>query len=264
MSAYLYILFWVISFGASIAGAICGIGGGVIIKPVLDAFGVLSVSTISFLSSCTVLCMTCYSVIKGKMSGESLIDMRTGTPLGIGAAIGGVAGKSMFQALSSMFADKDMVGAVQAACLLVITLGTLIYTIKKDQVKTLQVENAAACVVIGLVLGIFSSFLGIGGGPINLVVLFYFFSMETKTAAANALYVILISQTAALLQTIATANVPSVNLELIVLMVFGGLAGGAAGRRLNKRLETAAVDRLFAAVMGLILAVCVYNLFRFI
>ena len=43
MSAYLYILFWVISFGASIAGAICGIGGGVIIKPVLDAFGVLSV-----------------------------------------------------------------------------------------------------------------------------------------------------------------------------------------------------------------------------
>ena len=72
------------------------------------------------------MCMTCYSVIKGKMSGESLIDMRTGTPLGIGAAIGGVAGKSMFQALSSMFADKDMVGAVQAACLLVITLGTLI------------------------------------------------------------------------------------------------------------------------------------------
>ena len=88
--------------------------------------------------------------------------------------------------------------------------------------------------------------------------------METKTAAANALYVILFSQTAALLQTIATANVPPVNLELIVLMVFGGLAGGAAGRRLNKRLETAAVDRLFAAVMCLILAVCVYNLFRFI
>ncbi len=46
------------------SGAICGIGGGVIIKPTLDAFGVLSVSTISFLSGCTVLAMTCYSVIK--------------------------------------------------------------------------------------------------------------------------------------------------------------------------------------------------------
>ena len=34
-----YILFFVISFLASIAGAICGIGGGVIIKPLLDSFG---------------------------------------------------------------------------------------------------------------------------------------------------------------------------------------------------------------------------------
>ena len=32
---------------------------------------------------------------------------------------------------------------------------------------------------IGLLLGIMSSFLGIGGGPINLAVLFFFFGMET-------------------------------------------------------------------------------------
>ena len=35
----IYILFGFICFCASIIGAICGIGGGVIIKPVLDAFG---------------------------------------------------------------------------------------------------------------------------------------------------------------------------------------------------------------------------------
>ena len=37
----MYVLFFLISFGASIIGAICGIGGGVIIKPVLDASGTL-------------------------------------------------------------------------------------------------------------------------------------------------------------------------------------------------------------------------------
>ena len=37
----MYILFFIISFSASIIGAICGIGGGIIIKPVMDAFGVL-------------------------------------------------------------------------------------------------------------------------------------------------------------------------------------------------------------------------------
>lgn len=61
------LLFFIISFCASVIGVICGIGGGVIIKPVLDAFGVLNVSAISFLSGCTVLSMSCYSVIKSKI-----------------------------------------------------------------------------------------------------------------------------------------------------------------------------------------------------
>ncbi|MEG1477611.1 MAG: sulfite exporter TauE/SafE family protein, partial [Oscillospiraceae bacterium] len=34
------IVYLIISFVASCAGAICGIGGGVIIKPVLDAVGI--------------------------------------------------------------------------------------------------------------------------------------------------------------------------------------------------------------------------------
>ena len=117
--------------------------------------------------------------------------------------------------------------------------------------------------VIGFALGFCSSFLGIGGGPIDLMVLFYFFSMETKTAAANSLYVILISQTAALLQTIVTNNVPDVALGLIVLMVCGGMLGGTFGRRLNKKMDTAAVDRLFVGVMSLIMVICIYNLFQY-
>lgn len=263
MSGYLYILFWIISFGASIVGAICGIGGGVIIKPVLDAFGVLSVSTISFLSGCTVLAMTCYSVLKSKMSGESLIEMKTGTPLAIGAAIGGVVGKSMFQALSNMFADKDMVGAVQAACLLVITLGTLVYTIKKDRIKTLKVKNLAACVMIGLVLGIFSSFLGIGGGPINLVVLFFFFSMDTKTAAQNSLYIILFSQITSLLNSLMTRTVPEFSVWLLALMVVGGILGGMSGRIINKKIDSRVVDKLFIVLMAVIIGINIYNIYQF-
>ena len=37
---------FLVSFLASTAGAICGIGGGVIIKPVLDSLGIYSVSTV--------------------------------------------------------------------------------------------------------------------------------------------------------------------------------------------------------------------------
>lgn len=257
-------MFWLVSFGASIAGAICGIGGGVIIKPTLDAFGVLGVSAISFLSGCTVLAMTCYSVLKGKMAGESLIDMKTGTPLAIGAAIGGVAGKSLFQWVAGLFPDREMVGAVQAACLLAITAGTLAYTLEKHRVHTLHVRNAVACAAIGLVLGILSSFLGIGGGPINLVVLFYFFSMDTKTAAQNSLYVILFSQITSLMNSIVTGTVPEFSIWLLALMAAGGTLGGMAGRVINKQMEDQVVDRLFVLLMLAIMAINLYNIYQFL
>ena len=54
-----------ICLAASALGAICGIGGGVIIKPVLDSLGIYSVSTVNFLSGCTVLSMSGYTVLKG-------------------------------------------------------------------------------------------------------------------------------------------------------------------------------------------------------
>lgn len=127
MSPVQPLLFFIVSFFASIAGAICGIGGGVIIKPVLDTFGWASVATISLLSGCTVLSMNCCSV------GKSLLakDMATGTPLAIGAAIGGVLGKQMFTAIKNASPVPDMVGGVQAGCLAIITFLTLVYTLNK-------------------------------------------------------------------------------------------------------------------------------------
>ena len=263
MSVFLYVIFAAVSFLASVAGAICGIGGGVLIKPLLDTFGVLSVASISFLSGCTVLSMSCYSVVKARMSGSSLVDMKTGTPLAIGAALGGVAGKMMFQYLSGLVENKDQVGAVQAGCLLFITLGTLIYTVRKDKIKTRQVTNAGICIAIGLVLGILSSFLGIGGGPINLVVLFYFFSMDTKTAAQNSLYIILFSQIASLVNTLATGSVPEFAIGLVVIMVGCGILGGAAGRMINRRMDAGMVNRLFIGLMIAIMMICVYNMIQF-
>ena len=49
--AIIYAAVFAVCFFSSIIGAICGIGGGVIIKPVLDALGVFPVSTINFLLS---------------------------------------------------------------------------------------------------------------------------------------------------------------------------------------------------------------------
>lgn len=261
MSAVFYLI---VSFLASVAGAICGIGGGVIIKPVLDLFGLDSVSTISFLSGCTVLSMSCYSVGKSMLAGEKSVDLKTGTPLAVGAAIGGVWGKQLFSMIKGMSTNPSTVGGVQAACLAVITLGTLVYTVCKKRIKTHEVHNIAACVVIGLVLGILSSFLGIGGGPINLVVLYFFFSMDTKTAAANSLYIILFSQITSLLTSLVTRSVPQFQVLSLMVMVLGGIGGGIAGRRINKKIDGAAVEKLFICLMAVIIAISLWNTYRYL
>lgn len=95
-----------------------------------------------------------------------------------------------------------------------------------------------------------SSFLGIGGGPINLVVLYYFFSMDTKTAAQNSLYIILFSQLASLAATLATGSVPEFAPPALVLMIAGGVLGGMAGR---------AVEKLFILLMLVIVGISCYN-----
>lgn len=263
MNIFQSLLFFAVSLGASVIGAICGIGGGVIIKPTLDLFGWASVSTISFLSGCTVLSMSCYSVGKSMRSGDKAVDVKTGTPLAIGAAIGGTAGKQMFTAIKALFADPNTVGAVQAVCLGIMTLLTLLYSLNRGRIKTHQIHSTAVCVVIGLLLGVVSSFLGIGGGPINLVVLYYFFSMDTKTAAANSLYVILFSQAASFLMTLITGTVPEFTVVTLVLMVIGGILGGMIGRKLNKRLESRTVDRLFIGLMALIILISCYNVWQY-
>ena len=255
------ILFFVVAFLSSIVGAICGIGGGVVIKPVLDMLQLGAPATINFLSGCTVLSMSLYSVSKALRAGDSKVEMSTGTPLALGAAVGGVVGKEMFSAVKAFFDGSPMVGGVQAIALGIITLGTLLYTVNKSRIRTHSTTNKLVCLVIGLLLGIMSSFLGIGGGPINLVVLGYFFGMDTKTAAANSLYIILFSQAASLIATLIS-GVPEFRILALILMVAGGIGGGIVGRKLNKKMDNRAVDKLFIGLMVLIVGICVYNAVR--
>lgn len=254
-------IFFLVSFLSSIVGAICGIGGGVIIKPVLDMLQLESITTINFLSGCTVLSMSCYSVLRALQSADRQVDPRIGTPLALGAALGGLAGKEAFSAVANLLGTAAA-GMTQSVCLGFVTLGTLVYTLNKARIATRCVRNKAVCIVIGLMLGMMSSFLGIGGGPINLVVLFYFFGMDTKTAASNSLYIILFSQIASLLATVVGGNIPDFRLVTLILMVCGGIGGGVVGRGLNKKLRASAVDILFIGLMVVIIGICIYNTFR--
>ena len=178
-----YILVFAVCFLASLLGPLCGIGGGVIIKPVVDAMNVMSVSTVSFLSSMSVLIMSLSTLAQNAASGQSDIDARAMAPIAVSSAVGGVIGKMVFNRLGSVFPDAELVGAVQAAVLIVLAVLVLAYTLNKARIKGLKLESAWAQALIGFCAGACGSFLGIGGGPFNLAILVFFFAMESKPAA---------------------------------------------------------------------------------
>ncbi len=262
MYVLMFIVFAVSLFSSAV-GTICGIGGGVIIKPVLDATGIMSVSAISFLSGCTVLSMSVVSVFKNIKSGSNSLDIKTSTLLAFGAVAGGVAGKIGFQMLKDSTGNEVLIGMVQAAVLLAVTLGTLIYTMLKSRIRKKQYKSRGVIVSVGLVLGIMSSFLGIGGGPMNLIALEYFFSMRTKEAAFNSLYIIMFSQIASLIQVFLAGTMPEVSIVYALLMVGGGIFGGNIGSIVNKNIDETGVNKLFIVLLVVIIGINIYNIFKF-
>ncbi|WP_455582152.1 TSUP family transporter [Dysosmobacter sp.] len=257
------LIVFAVCLAASAAGGICGIGGGIIIKPVLDAMGIMSVSAISFLSGMTVMTMAAVTVFRQGKSG--LVEFRTGFPLAAGAAAGGITGNWLFQLLKAAAGQDALVGMIQAAVLALVTLLTLLYhLVLRRRFRTYHVKNPAACGLIGGLIGVLSAFLGIGGGPINLVALYAAFSMDTKKAAANSLYIILFSQAASFSLSCLRGTIPPFPCLYLPLMAAAGLGGGMLGAEINKRLSSGAADRLFLGMLGIIILICLYNLLRFV
>lgn len=259
----LYLVCCLVTLFACVLGTVCGMGGGIIIKPVLDATGVMSVSAVTFLSGCTVIAMSCWSVGKTVIKKESALDMHSTPFLAFGAALGGIVGKQLFNLVADQFADRNTAGGVQAALLLAATLATLLYTVRKDKIAPKQVKSRIASLAIGLALGLLGAFLGIGGGPFNVAVLCHFFSMPTKKATQNSLLIVLLSQLASTLQTAFTSGAPELNPILLGCMIAVAVTASEAGRQINRRIDNRQATVFLEGAMILIMGISVYNMFKF-
>ncbi len=257
------ILSFVISLFASIIGAISGIGGGIIIKPFLDATKLFSLGTINFLSGCTVLAMTSMSMLLIKR-GTTSVNLNMSTFLGVGAAVGGIAGKELFEVALQSAAKSTTVGIVQSFLLLIITVAVFFFVRFKGNFHSKHIGNLFIVFSIGLGLGTISAFLGIGGGPLNIAMLNYFFSMDGKAAAINSLYIIFISQIFSLVSILVTKSVPSFDTSILIFMVAGGLLGAIIGRSFNKNMNSQRVDAFFCIVLVSIALLNIWNIVRYL
>lgn len=257
------VIYFLLAIIATTIGASAGIGGGVIIKPVLDAVSSFGLGTINFLSSATILAMAVVSIIKQLMKKDK-INLKVTITVAIGSIIGGVVGQKILHLLINGKKNTSGTEILQSVLLIILLLFVYFYMRYKDKLKSYNIKNGALIALIGLILGAISAFLGIGGGPINVAIFTILFSMDTKDAARNSIIVILFSQGAKILSIAFTTGFSSYNLSVLPVMLIGGVLGGFIGYKLNKTLPEKKILTVFNVFLILIILLNVYNIFKVI
>ena len=108
-----------------------------------------------------------------------------------------------------------------------------------------------------------SAFLGIGGGPANVAVLYFFFSMEAKEAAKNSIYIIIFSQVSSIVTALVSGTVPDFSWVNLLSMMAGGVGGALIGAAVSKRIDNRGVEKLFQALLLTITAIACYNILKY-
>ena len=257
MSDVIYIVVILI---ATTLGALAGIGGGVLFKPVFDAFGDYSAAQVSVISSCAVFAMSLVSVMLSlKQIKEQSERLKTMLPLAAGAAAGGWLGEFVF---SKFTANDSLIRIIQNTILLILIVFVMIY-MKNYEKKSLNRSEWYTAIATGLALGCVSAFLGIGGGPINVAVITLVFGLEIKTAVIGSLITILFAQGTKLV-SIAAKDVSSFGIKLLPFVIIAGICGAFLGRMLNKKASDKTVNRCFIAVQITIIILCLFNIIRYL
>lgn len=257
----LYILYFLIAIGATTVGSLTGMGGGVIIKPLMDVLHHFDVETIGVLSSITVFSMSIVSIGK-QILAKTQIPFQIAIPLSVGSVLGGYLGQGLLRVIVDALQAEGIVTVVQNAVLAVLILCVYFYMRNKSRIPGLHLSGIPISLAVGCFLGICSSFLGIGGGPINVALIIYFYSVGTKAATICSLMTILFAQISKLGTVALSTGFLVYDLSVAPVMVVGAIAGGFIGANLNKRCSEQAVERAFNAVQLLVLAITIFNIIR--
>ena len=253
------VFFLLVALAATTLGATTGIGGGVLIKPALDLFTGLDVESISLLSSSAVFVMSVITVYK-RRNDFTASETKKLSLLSLGAIVGGFFGDSVFSVVTQSIAETSLVFIIQNSILFLLITWVVVFIRYKEKIPTFHIHRLLTIASIGFLLGTTSSFLGIGGGSVNVPIMVIVFSTTTKMASVYSLVVILFSQFAKLGMVALTTGFSEFNLTMLPAMLVGAVLGGMIGSFLHKHLKESTAKLLFSLIQIPVLLMCFLNI----
>lgn len=175
------ILYTLVVFLATVLGATSGAGGGAIIKPIFDMIGIDNATVIGMYSTIAVFAMCLSSIYKHSKNGMTF-EKTILFGLSIGSLVGGIIGDWTFQQVTQLIPNQT-VTFIQSIFLSIVLFLVLLFTRAKEYCPTYRLRQLPIIFLAGALVGALSVFLGIGGGPLNVIVLVGLMSLSTKDSA---------------------------------------------------------------------------------
>ena len=253
---WLGLLYFAVIALANTIGAVSGMGGGVIIKPVFDLIGVHNVASISFYAAVAVFVMALVSTYR-QIKGGVQLQWKLVSWVSFGAIVGGISGSRVLEQLLVVFPNENWVKLIQIVLTIVTLLFAFFYT--RFDWQSFSFHSLFWYVFCGLILGFLASLLGIGGGPINVSLLVLLFSIPIKEATVYSICTIFFSQLAKLVTIFMTTGFAVYDLSVLPYIIIAAITGGFLGAQLSGLLSPKKVTTVFQGVILLVLFINLYN-----
>lgn len=250
------ILYFIVIVLANSVGSVSGMGGGVIIKPVLDLVGAHDVTSVSFYSAVAVFTMSIVSTTRHLKSGAKF-NWKLLFLVSIGAVVGGFSGNMTFDSFLRFFGDERIVNLIQIVLTIITLLFAFLYA--KYNWKNFHFKSFLWYIGCGFTLGFLASLLGIGGGPINVSLLMLLFAMPIKQATFYSIATIFFSQFSKLITIASTTGFAHYDLTILYYVIPAAIIGGFVGARLSNVLSEEKVLVVFQSIIVIVLVINIFN-----
>jgi len=250
------LLLMLIGFAAGGFGALAGVGGGMIVTPLVALyFGLPMHQAIGV----TLLCVIATSTATSSLYVERHVaDIRLGMILELATTVGAL--------IAAMVAHKvnRRTLAVLLVCFLVYSAGSMIrkaWTLRNEEreesIPDYTPQNYPIGLAASLLAGGFSGLLGMGGGPIKVPVMYLFMKVPLRVAAATSNF--MIGVTAATSAYIYWGR-GNVRIDIAVPLVAGVFTGSLLGARLSPRVRSFYILLLLVGIAGWLALQMIYKL----
>ncbi len=247
-----------VAFFVGAISGLLGISGGFILTPFMIALGIpasIAVGT----SSVQIFAASFHAVIT--YYRNKTIPYRAALSLILGGVLGVVLGVMIFRSLS-VYYNLDMIIRYSFVILL-LSVACLLFVPPPHEHKHLNLNaltrlDMVKLSSVGVVIGILSGILGIGGGFLIIPALIYFLSVNSKQA-------VVLSQTniacVSLLSFIMHAAINhNIDYVLAVILVVGSVLGASVGLWFHHKISRKTSRYIFITIVVVTACVLIYGL----